>query len=60
MPGRRIISTRQIFGGYTFLIFRRNDALRAIDLNGDGQFTGAEKGHAFSTYHRPQTPLHKD
>ena len=40
----QITSARQLFGGYTFEIFRRNgdDALAALDDNGDGHLTGAE------------------
>ena len=39
-----IRSARQLFGGYTFQIFRANgyDALAALDDNGDGVLTGAE------------------
>jgi len=40
----RITSARQLFGGYTFQIFRRNgyDALAALDDNSDGWLTGGE------------------
>ncbi len=40
----RIESARQLFGGYTFEIFRANgyDALAALDANGDGVLSGAE------------------
>lgn len=40
----RIESARQLFGGYTFEIFRGNgyDALAALDANGDGILSGAE------------------
>jgi len=39
-----ITSARQLFGGYTFEIFRRDgfEALAALDDNGDGQLTGEE------------------
>jgi hypothetical protein len=39
-----ITSARQLFGGYTFEIFRRDgfEALAALDDNGDGQLTGDE------------------
>ena len=39
-----IRSARQLFGGYTFQIFRANgyDALAALDDNGDGVLSGAE------------------
>jgi len=39
-----IISARQLFGSYTFEIFRRDgfEALAALDDNGDGQLTGDE------------------
>lgn len=39
-----IESARQLFGGYTFEIFRANgyDALVALDDNGDGVLSGAE------------------
>jgi hypothetical protein len=39
-----ITSGQQLFGGYTFQIFRANgyDALAALDDNGDGTLTGAE------------------
>jgi hypothetical protein len=40
----RIHSARQLFGGYTFEIFRANgyDALAALDDNGDGVLSGEE------------------
>lgn len=40
----RIESARQLFGGYTFEIFRANgyDALAALDANGDGVLSGVE------------------
>lgn len=40
----RIQSARQMFGGYTFQIFRKTgyDALSALDDNADGQLSGAE------------------
>ena len=40
----RIESARQLFGGYTFEIFRANgyDALAALDTNGDEMLSGAE------------------
>jgi hypothetical protein len=40
----RIVSARQMFGGYTFQIFRRTgyDALRALDDNDDGVLSGSE------------------
>jgi hypothetical protein len=40
----RIESARQLFGGYTFEIFRGNgyDALAVLDANGDGILSGAE------------------
>ncbi|MDR3405413.1 MAG: hypothetical protein P4L99_23160 [Chthoniobacter sp.] len=40
----RIESARQLFGGYTFEIFRATgyDALAALDDNGDGVLSGAE------------------
>ncbi len=39
-----ITSAQQLFGGYTFQIFRNTgyDALAALDDNGDGALTGAE------------------
>ncbi len=39
-----ITSGQQLFGGYTFQLFRANgyDALAALDDNGDGVHTGAE------------------
>lgn len=39
-----ITSGQQLFGGYTFQLFRANgyDALTALDDNGDGMLTGAE------------------
>jgi hypothetical protein len=41
---REIRSGRQLFGHYTFRIFRENgyDALAALDDNGDGKLSGAE------------------
>ena len=40
----RITSGQQLFGGYTFQLFRRDgyDALAALDDNGDGVLSGAE------------------
>lgn len=40
----KIQSAQQLFGGYSFQIFRANgyDALAALDDNGDGVLTGAE------------------
>ena len=40
----RITSARQLFGGYTFQIFRNTcyDALAALDDNGDGVLSGSE------------------
>jgi hypothetical protein len=40
----QIESARQLFGGYTFQIFRRTgyDALRALDDNRDGSLSGSE------------------
>jgi hypothetical protein len=40
----RITSARQLFGGYTFQIFRDTgyDALAALDDNGDGLLSGSE------------------
>ena len=40
----RITSARQLFGGYTFQIFRETgyDALAALDNNGDGVLSGSE------------------
>lgn len=40
----RITSGRQLFGGYTFQIFRKNgyDALAGLDDNGDGVLSGPE------------------
>jgi len=39
-----VTSARQLFGGYTLEVFRRDgfDALAALDDNGDGQLTGDE------------------
>jgi hypothetical protein len=39
-----ITSARQLFGGYTFEIFRKDgfEALAALDNDGDGQLTGDE------------------
>ena len=44
LKGGRITSARQMFGGYTFQIFRKTgyDALGALDDNADGQLTGSE------------------
>lgn len=40
----RIVSGQQLFGGYTFQLFRRDgyEALAALDDNGDGVLDGAE------------------
>jgi len=40
----KITSAQQLFGGYTFQIFRKNgyDALSALDDNGDGVLSGHE------------------
>jgi hypothetical protein len=40
----KITSGRQLFGGYTFQVFRKNgyDALAGLDDNGDGELRGDE------------------